>query len=620
MKTYNFCSLISFKNTMNSLIFQWVSIQLVSAMSPSLGNMYFDNLHFENCLQTILSVEFIDDVIFFHKSHAMNFNHLPSKSSIISSDGVSDFKVPSRRKKMSYNQRISPVFFARTVGDVERLLHILKSTSFYKGKFLIFFQKQRFNLNIVKELLSTAYKNGVSKIAFGIYDNETIDFYSWFPFDRKNKCGKRFNLRKVNLCSESYQAPVLYKNDLYNLQECSLKLTYVKAEPFVINVKASTAAGLFVSLFKTIERVTGIKMRYEFVEEFQYEFLNRGSLSGLFQHLIQEKTDVILGHLFMNSTSDHAVPGPQIYSDGLVWVAPKPKMFTTYRNILRAFDVDLWLLHMSTIIFMVVFLKFLFYKYQVKMDTCKMILKIFKMTIVAAITHVPKVNTIRIVVFFYAIYCIDIDTIYIGKLSSIFTMPKSSVPITNIELMYLNQIYVNISHQVNLLTNLRNLVGIEEIKRNIYVLNWTEAELLKKVAATQTNGTLIFRSTTETYASESSSVETFTSKSRSLYLCYYLRNYNMINKPIMHWTQEVIEKGLFRKWWLDIIRHYRNYALRRAMKAQPIDAVVYSLRHYQEVYFLLLSGYTLGILTFALEFFSKYIERKISLMRRKTRF
>lgn len=586
-----------------------------------------DNLHFENCLQNILSVEFTDDVILFYKTSRMNFRDFSSKTSIIVSNGITAIDDNKHRhslnklKAISYNQRISLVYFARSKSDVEILERILKTNGFYKGKFLIFFKRCVYDPKITRRILSIAYNHGVSHIALAIYTNESIIFRSWFPFDKVNRCGRRFHTKTFQICSGFYDSPTLYKNKLYNLQECRLKLTYVKSEPFVIDVESDTTPGLFVSLFDTIKNATGIKMEYEFHDRFQEEFLNRGTLTGLFDHLVREKSDVILGHLFMNFTSDNTIPGPQIESDDLVWVAPKPKRYvTTYRNIFKPFTIDLWLFHVVIFGLIIVFVSFLHFHYGYKLDTCHLIFNVLRIVFNMIAHCIPKRTTVRILMIFYSLYCIDMNAIYVGKLSSIFTIPKSSMTISDIELFYLNKIFVNISNHVNALTNLLAYVTNEDVGRELRILNWTDAELLKKVATTQTNGTLVFKSTAKTYTSEAAAVDWFVSHSRSLFLCYYLRNFNMINKPIVYWTREVIEKGLLRKWWMDIKYKYRNYTLLKTIDEDPIEVVVYSVHHYEQAYFMLIAGYILASIVFALEFFAKWIEKKIARMKAMSYF
>ncbi|KAK9711463.1 hypothetical protein QE152_g25424 [Popillia japonica] len=585
-----------------------------------------DNLHFENCLQNIISVEFVDDVILFYKSHGMDFRNFSSKTSIILMDGVYNTtgqyssRDAIKLKQISYNQRISFIYFIRNTIDITILQHILRSTVFYKGKFLIFFGQHYFNIKVIQNLLHTAYNHGVSNIALGVFSNRSIIFHSWFPFDQENRCGKRFHLKKFQICSKFYEYPTLYKNRLYNLQECSLKLTYIKSEPFVINPNLSDTPGLLVSMFNTIQRATGIKMIYEFELSFQQEFLNYGTLTKLFDHLVSEKTDVILGHLFMNFTSDNTLPGPQIYSDDLLWVAPKPKLYTTYRNTLGPFTIDLWMLHISVFACITLFLIFLHNHYKLKVDSCNMMLSMLKVTVKVATSCTEKVDTIRILIFFYSIYCMDMDTIYEGKLSSIFTIPKSSMKISNIELFYLNLIFVNISRYINLLTNLRDYVTNEEIRKEILVLNVTDAHLLKKVATTQTNGTLIFKSTAITNSAEAAAVDMFVTHSRTLFLCYYLRNFNMINEPIIHWSHEVTEKGLLKKWWIDIMYKYKNYTLFRETQQRHIDAIAYSLSHYEEAFFILIGGYCIAATVLVIEFVCKWIDEKIVHMKQLSYF
>ena len=419
------------------------------------------------------------------------------------------------------------------------------------------------------------------------------------------------------MCSKEYTEPILYYPESYNLERCTLRATYIKTTPFVIDTDMKFNPGLMISLFNIIQNATGINMEYEYVDEYQDEFISEGKQTKLFKHLKDGQTDIILGRIYMNLMSEHFEPGPQIYTDELICVAPKPKIPRIYRNIFKVFSVNSWLLLLGFLLLViVVYLRTLKFYHQTS-DNARVLTEILRASINLPVAKIPKRLTLKILMLFYSIYSTHVVAIYLGKLSSIFTIPDVFV-INTAEKFYTNDLYFNITTYIEQLTHVRSFITNSDYANSIYVLNQTDYELFRKVATSQENGTITFRSTIKTYSSERATVELFRLGHYSFCLCYYMKKTNIINKPVVYWTNEVIEKGILSKWWKDIILERVNTTILGNMF--PGETVVLTMAHYGEVFAILIGGYILAIMVFFMEFALKFYGAKITLMKERTEF
>ena len=181
------------------MIFVFIIITFILLVDTSIGKLTEVKEHtkFENCMKNILSTEFATDVIMFYGLMSFDYTDLSPKNSILLFTGlrenvsVTDDQVIKVRN-VSYNQRVSVIFFVRTDVDRAILFRMLSTRRFYKGKFLVILDNYVGNKEILMhDVVRVSRNNGVINVAFGNRERKTgmqeMDFFSWFPFEYQNR-------------------------------------------------------------------------------------------------------------------------------------------------------------------------------------------------------------------------------------------------------------------------------------------------------------------------------------------------------------------------------------------------------------------------------------------------
>lgn len=127
--------------------------------------------------------------------------------------------------------------------------------------------------------------------------------------------------------------------------------------------------------------------------------------------------------------------------------------------------------------------------------------------------------------------------------------------------------------------------------------NMTDYEVLRKVAAKESQGTFALKSVISAHAFEAMNVDSrVMGYGHILYTTFFMRKHNQINKVISYWTRRMIECGVTKKIWNDIIESNRNWTFApTAITHSKRQAL--RIEHYKEAFQILIWGYGAAVIT-----------------------
>lgn len=395
------------------------------------------------------------------------------------------------------------------------------------------------------------------------------------------------------------------KNSLNALT--TIKVAWITIPPFVINTTSPKNPGIYVSLFNTISDITGINVVYD--KNFTEEFINNGTYHQLTHYLQNGSADVGIGRLYMNSS--HTALGPCYFSDQIVFLARRQRKFPFYRYLLKIFKPSLWFLIVFAFVIICavcVIINQLFGKNQVRFYD--MAMELFRMYLGTGGQLFLKTFSMKVLIIFYSLYCLNMDSIYLSKLSSELSIPAREKKISHVDILVEYHVHIYAPQVADKLSLLVYYTSINSTwNRGGHAVNATEFELLRHIALYQDNSTLAFISTLKTFPSETAATTTFYwTIYWPLFVTYYLRPNNPLNRVINFWAEEALEKGFIQKWWYDISQSNVNRSLYKVAADDSTLQVTDALKiaHFEEILYVLFAGWGAGILFFLLEISVKF--------------
>lgn len=452
-----------------------------------------------------------------------------------------------------------------------------------------------FDVNKIKEFLKMFFNNGIVDVTVGIL-NDSIKFYTWFPFNDDSNCGETINLQLVSNEAAFYLFPQKVTRFLPN---CTITSARIDAAPFSV---------LYGKVFKHVSDKTGSNLRF-LNKDIGFKYYWEDTMQTMFEN---DKVDVIFGYTFINS-SDFAY-GPMFYTDVSYVAVRKAPRILTYHPLLKVFNIYIFLYILCTYIFLSV----LIISVQNKNINVEIFLIFFRIclgnsTPVKSYEHVTKTLFIS-----YSFYSLILGTVYLSKLSSLLTNPAYEEPVASREDLYINNLQLLFNHYYEKIYCIIFYASDNaDALENSIMTNLSFYNLLLKEVNEQNHSVLSFVSLLESYPHLTVRIDYFPSffDEATLFHSYVLNKNNPKNEVINYWATEMIEKGLMIKWWNDIkltslIESYK-YMLNNTGK----PFTVLNLSHLNESFLIIIYGYIFSITIFVFEFFTYFLMKRINLMR-----
>ena len=472
--------------------------------------------------------------------------------------------------------------------------------------------------NHTKALVKMSADNGIFNVAIVITSLRSDVVFTWNPLDLDNNCGRRYHLRRVS--NPGVSGDVLFHKIPRSVEDCTFNVLWIRSVPHVTDPTSPTNPGLFVTLFNTLMEKTNVKMRYMYDDRSQIELANNGTLTRPMALLKLGSVDAVVGHVFITPLLGKLSYGPVFLQDYFVMVVPKPARMKFYRQIHKAFRYETWIVFLGTYITVSLVLYEFTKYYKHKVSLVQVLLDNLRLCVASGMNLLPRHLCLRMIIMFYILYTMNMGAVYVGKLSGIFTIPAQGVKIADGETLYLNNLYFNMSWYFDKLSSVYLHINNPEWRKHVVRTNLTEKEMLMKAHTTNVSS-VTFKSVTDlftSFAPRHDKVITYLPLA-TLFLTYFLKEHDVLNDIINYWSTEIIEKGLFHKWWKDVKMFNRNYTSEREGVVEMETVVVLSLRHYEETFMFLLCGYLIASVVLVFEFVFKQVEVRVDAMKTSSR-
>lgn len=517
------------------------------------------------------------------------------------SDGLTKIAVKSGNKFIVLQSTKCSTNYAMLVETLDKLTFFEELNR--KSRYIIICNSTA-NVSDIRRTFTKWFNVGVMDVIIVSKGEQAANVFYWNPYSTDSKCGQVVVLEKVTCTNLNSNNFTIIKNQpRTNLNNCHLSIVQIDGPPFVMFPEDHNSYGIFHYFFNTIETLSGIRVHYDRKASLEEEYYCSGTYDNLITYLDDGKADVGIGKLFINTTVAPVEFGPAFYSDELLFLSRRRRKLQSHKKLTDIFTSSCWVLFFIT--FATISALVTVMQKRKSTDYIRINLELYRTVLGMANTLNFNGISLRIVFIFYSLYCINLDAIYIGRLSSALTTPDLEDEIDHIDVLIKLGIPITIPYITDLLGQISYYASMNvSLSKGLSVSNRTEYELLRRVALTQENGTVVFGSLVETFPYESSLVDYFHWRFLlTLFPVYYLRKSNPLNDVINFWSQEMIEKGFIKKWWVDIVRRQNKSVI--DLEESSTRNVVLTVKHLEHMFFLLLLGWSAAFAVFLIEIIVK---------------
>lgn len=288
-----------------------------------------------------------------------------------------------------------------------------------RGKFLVFmfFESQ---LNEIIEYFWQLDITNLVLVTRDISDN-SLKVYKIKPFYQKGKCVTFLKEKAVDPCN---MITDLTFPRITTLSGCHIRLVDTQDVGAILQ-QPGRAYATVIRVIKLIAKVLKANLTFQQTQNIRQAVYNRTEDIILYYFLSRLETlygDYDISNYFLK--------------EGLVWILPKSPKLSGYKIMTSLFQATFW--GALLIIFLITVLLMWFAGKCVSnqigfksLQRCSLIILMFSLDISANI--LPNNNTLRILIIFYLIYCIQISTVFRGKLISALTEPGHERSISTVE-------------------------------------------------------------------------------------------------------------------------------------------------------------------------------------------
>lgn len=305
--------------------------------------------------------------------------------------------------------------------EVHEIESIINKIGFDKNVLLIAFNESI--INHTELLLKTWFKYR-TKLAIASLSNQK-DILVTNTYVKNYAICPNMNYKVIqNICSSS---PKVTSKSISAKKFCILNISYIKVSPFVTQIAVNKKEGIMVSWMQTFGKVRGFDIHFLDNNKYQNEFVNNGSFHKLIADLVKRKLDVAIGHLFINSSEEYPVDfGPVIYMDKIGILHRKLNKISNFKKMIVVFDKGVWIYLITTYIIVIPIYYLLNYLLENHVLLPSVVMTdIFRLSVGSAIPFIPKSFPLRILFTCFCMFGITLNSVYMGKLTDVFTNPPT---------------------------------------------------------------------------------------------------------------------------------------------------------------------------------------------------
>jgi hypothetical protein len=288
-------------------------------------------------------------------------------------------------------------------------------------------------------------------------NRSTVKAYTWFPYLSHGQCGKQdLNPVLLDECLMENGAKFVRNTPLYpqkvpsDLHGCSITVSTFPWPPFIIasqeydgSDKVIYTEGLEIRLVSAIAHNMNLTIHYlpPPANDSKWGGITpEGSWTGLLGDVFYKRADV--GFATITATKErlqHLDTTITYWSNSVVWVVPRPKFISGWRNLVGIFKPTMWWIVVAAYLLGSASLCCLARMavpprepalYQ-NPGSCMMTTWAISLETAARVQ--PRGLVMRIVFICWAVYCMQISTAYKSSLISFLTNPRQEPAISNME-------------------------------------------------------------------------------------------------------------------------------------------------------------------------------------------
>ncbi|RZB39327.1 Lig chan domain containing protein, partial [Asbolus verrucosus] len=249
-----------------------------------------------------------------------------------------------------------------------------------------------------------------------IFTNRT-DFVTWYPFHTKNKCGNFVNL------VTNPKSPNVFENKLpKNFRNCPLLVTWVALSPGVKNPFDESDPGYIVEFIDAIAKKTNTDLTF-MTDNLDYMNigLSTNNMNHLIRDMIERKIDASItvssvASQFVGTELETTFP---MFEMDCYFVLPPRRRIRNGTKIFEIFSSTVWSIILASLLMMAIFWKILT-KSSLEMSSFHMVRLMLQFMMI----RMPTKTMQRLVIILYFFYIMNLDWIYVSKLSSVLTEPS----------------------------------------------------------------------------------------------------------------------------------------------------------------------------------------------------
>lgn len=463
----------------------------------------------------------------------------------------------------------------------------------------------------------------------GIFEEDTkaVKFYTWFMFDKSSDCIGKVRPTLIRECRNGYdmkraldfqEKSIFPKKITKAVSNCTLKIGWVTAPPFVIDPHRHENVGVYVAIFKLMAEMAGIKLHFHvrdvLVED---EFLNNGTINLLFNRTLNGDLDAILGFTFLGNDSRFSW-GPIFGKEISRAVVRKAKPIAKHSQFVNAFESKSWL---------VIFLFYLIGVFAYSLITAEtaialrkpieiseILLNVLKLTLNQSMSINFQHLSYRLFLAFYLVYAIVLNAVYFGKVSRNFGTSDTELKLQDLLTIHTNGFAAYFDYHLYIIETTYNNPETYHSTALLFKLNITSYDVYRRVSRAEIDACGMYLSVIEAYKSEKMAVDVLpygVKFETTKFDTYVLRKNSHLNSIVNFWATEALEKGFYRHYFDKVAQDNINYTLLRNDDKIRNDPVPLTIWHFEQIFYVMCCGYLFAAFVFILEFVWHHCQKKL---------
>lgn len=250
--------------------------------------------------------------------------------------------------------------------------------------------------------------------------------YIWLPFSRENECGKNFIVNHFLDCNYNKAKRALEKR-FEDFSKCTIGLIShnIKLLNFRYVLEASPAVAIVMNVVNLIGKILNARIVY-------YSNRDKKELKNVTNEIL---LDAVVYRPSKNQCAEYALSNT-VYYDIDTWIAPRSGPIPNLEVIYFVFKNRTWCLIFFSILATGILWNLNSHQIngdQMYNQISQCILSVFSLVFAVPIKVLPRSICLRMLVAFYLIFIIHIDTAFQSKLSGILLIPSYEPPIDTMQ-------------------------------------------------------------------------------------------------------------------------------------------------------------------------------------------